>query len=86
MKRKSPTVRWGALWYSKNKLDGITSHIVFKNLMPALFLTKKEAKEFIKKEYGYIAKRKDLRGEPFGWRMPKPVRIMFSVFIERKMK
>ena len=70
---------WGALWYSKNILDGITKHIIYENCLPALFRTKKEAMQFIKQKYGYIATRKDLREEPHGWRMPKPIRIKISL-------
>ena len=70
---------WGALWYSRNEMDGVTMHIIFKDCMPALFRTKKAAQEWIKSEYGYIAARRDLRGEPHGWRMPRPVRVQLQV-------
>lgn len=71
--------RWGALWRSNNKLDGVNQHIIFENYLPALFLTKKEAIKFIKQKYGYIATRKDLRDEPHGWRMPKPIKLKISI-------
>ena len=71
--------RWGALWHTKNKLDGEVTHIIFENYLPVMFVTKREAKEYIKKRYGYIAGRKDLRQEPFRWRMTKPVKLKISV-------
>jgi hypothetical protein len=72
---KCSVIKWGAIWYSKNKLDGVTEHIIFENGLPVLFTTKREIREFIKQKYGYIAKRKDLRAEPHGWRMPKLVKV-----------
>ena len=40
-----------------------------------LFNTRKEARKFIKENYSFIRTRKDLRKEPHGWRMPKPVKV-----------
>ena len=71
--------RWGALWHTVNKLDGEKKHIIFDNCLPVMFVTKREIKEYIKKRYGYIAERKDLRQEPFRWRMPKPIKLKISV-------
>ncbi len=67
--------RWGLEWFSKNERDGITRHLIFHNLLPALFFTRKEARAFAEREYGYIRTRKDLRIEPHGWRLPRPVRV-----------
>jgi len=71
-------VRWGALWNQKNKLDGVTKHLIFRNCLPVLFVTRREAREWIDKEYGDIRTRRDLREEPHGWRMPKPVRVKIA--------
>lgn len=80
MKRNKLIIhRWGVLWHSKNRLDGVREYIVFENFAPKLCRTKKEAAEFIKQKYGYIAKRQDLRGEPHGWRMPKPIKVKATV-------
>jgi hypothetical protein len=79
LKNKLTRYCWGALWYSNNHLDGITRYIIYENYIPALFNTKREVMKFIKDRYGYIAKRKDLRDEPHGWRMPKPVRVKISL-------
>jgi hypothetical protein len=43
------------------------------------FKTKREATAFIRDRYGYIAKRRDLKAEPHGWKMPIPVRVRISV-------
>lgn len=75
------TTRWGAMWYSKNKLNGIRKHIIFENCLPKLFVTKKEANNFIKEKYGYIANSPDLKKEPHGWRMPKAVRMKISIIL-----
>lgn len=71
--------RWGVKFHSKNKLDGIRSFFVFENYFPVLFFTKREAMEYIKGRYGYLKDRKDLRQEPFGWRMPKPIKITIEI-------
>jgi hypothetical protein len=44
-----------------------------------VFATRREAREFIKSEYGYIATRQDLRHEPHGWKMPVAVPVVISV-------
>lgn len=50
-------------------------HFLYENFKPCLFMTRREAREYIKCRYGYIKHRKDLRIEPHGWRLPKPVRV-----------
>ena len=74
--------KWGLEWFSKNRLDGPTRHLIFKNYMPKIFQTRKEAREFATQEYGYIKTRKDLRSEPHGWRLPKPVRITGLIYFQ----
>jgi len=44
-----------------------------------LFTSRAAARAWIKAKHGYIAKRPDLRREPFGWFMPRPVRVTVSV-------
>lgn len=66
---------WAGLWYSRNKLDGVTRHLLYFNGVIALFSTQRKAKEFIERKYGYIRTRKDLRNEPHGWRLPQPIRV-----------
>jgi hypothetical protein len=68
-------MRWGALWRQYNSLDGYRSHIIHRELMPVLFITRREARAWIAKEYGYLKTRPDLREEPHGWKMPIPVQV-----------
>lgn len=66
---------WGLLWRSKNRLSGVSEHLLYENCLPLLFATKKEARAYAERNYGYIKTRPDLRQEPHGWRMPEPVRV-----------
>ena len=74
-----PIVRWGLLWRSCNKLDGQSRHLICSNCLPVIFLTKRQAREYAREHYGYIARRQDLRREPHGWRMPIPVRVIIEL-------
>ncbi len=68
-------VIWAVQWWQKNKLDGINNHLIRKARVPVLFATRKLARAFIRRKFGYIAERPDLRKEPYGWRMPKAVKV-----------
>ncbi len=72
-------IRWGVLFRSDCKLDGKREHLMFENNLPALFVTRKQAREWITKNYGYIRTRPDLRAEPHGWKIPIPVRVKIEV-------
>jgi len=67
--------RWGLIWYSKNRLDGVTTRFIYENYMPVIFRTRKDARKFNELHYGYIKTRKDLRIEPHGWRFPRTIKI-----------
>lgn len=79
-----PTGPWAIKWSTNSPLDGKREFFVggariarpseFRGCTTILFATKSEAVKFIRAEYGYIAKRKDLR-----WRMPKAVRVTVSI-------
>lgn len=74
--RKKTTVkRWGILWRQENKLDGKTEHIYFQGGFPILCYTRKQAQARKQELLGYIAERKDLQREPYGWKIPKVVKI-----------
>ena len=66
---------WAGKWRSQNVLDGKREHILCERGFPTLFHTRREARAYINKEYGYIVTRKDLRTEPHGWRLPIAVQI-----------
>jgi len=70
---------WGVLWRSKNRLDGMQRHLISKHCMPVLFNTRRNAREWIESEYGYIRNREDLRSEPHGWMMPIPIKVEVRV-------
>ena len=78
----TPTMQWALLWRSKNRLDGVTCHLEFDNRLPALFVTRAQARQYAEKRYSYIKTRKDLRAEPHCWRMPQPIRVVISVLEE----
>lgn len=44
-----------------------------------LFSTRREARAFIDREWGYIRTRRDLRSPPHNWRMPRAVRVQMTV-------
>jgi len=70
---------WCLIWRNDNKLEGKVRHIIFRNYVPAIFHTCREAREYAEKEYGYIRKRKDLRREPYGWKMPIAARVIIDI-------
>lgn len=80
--------RWGLFdWKPKEAMarnkPGATfhyEHLVFDEGYPAMFRTRREARAFSEKRYGYIKKRPDLRTYPHFWRMPKPVRIKGIIY------
>lgn len=70
---------WAVLWRSKSKQSGVCQHLIFDlSGVVKLFFAKRLAVEWIKKEYGFIRTRADLRAEPHGWRMPVPVKVTLT--------
>jgi len=65
-------ILWGVLWRYSDR----DSHLMWSDGLPALFRTRRKAREWIDKNYGYIAHRLDLRSPPHSWRVPKAVRVM----------
>ena len=70
---------WGALWYSRNKLDGVAEHLLGVGGVPILFRSRLGARGWIEDHYGYVRTRADLRREPHGWRLPRAVRVEVRV-------
>ena len=66
---------WAGQWYSRCKLDGVTTYILYENCLPVLFRTRRECRAYIDKRYGYIRDRADLRAEPHGWRLPRAIKV-----------
>ena len=69
-----PRKAWGVLWRQRNKLEG---HL--EQLLWGTFATRQQAQRWIEDHYGYIRTRPELRREPYGWRMPKAVRVTITV-------
>lgn len=79
-------VKWALLWHSENKRDGVREYIIRDGCTPVLFSTRAKAREYAQVRYGYITHRKDLRNEPHGWRMPRPVRVRIEVLNNRTVR
>ena len=65
---------WGIVWRSNDRIDGRLEYLMCCGT-PYLFQSRKEARELIEREWGYIRNRPDLRSEPHGWKMPKAVKV-----------
>lgn len=67
---------WAAQWRADNRLDGSIRHLMYgRDLLPKLFKTRREARDWIEQEFGWLRERPDLKAEPFGWKMPVPVKV-----------
>ena len=72
--------KWGVLQRRSDKcIDGPSERIMtvlpWSFWGPVVFQTRREAREWIKQHFGYVAKRNDLRESPHGWLVPIPVKI-----------
>ena len=67
-------VRWGVMWRS-DSLSGRSRHLMYEKRIAVMFVTRREAREWIKKNYGYISESKVLKRVPHGWKMPVPVKV-----------
>jgi hypothetical protein len=75
------TERWAVQWRSRNRLDGASEYFMWEYSHPLLFITRREARAYIQSKYGYISTRPDLRAEPYGWRLPRAVKV--SVLLKK---
>lgn len=74
------TIRWGAEWYSRNRLEGVSRYLLWKGPNePAIFATRSDARAWVAERYGYIRHRPDLREEPHGWRVPRAIRVVVDI-------
>jgi hypothetical protein len=73
-------MRWAVQWRAQSRLDGKRERFfVWNGTLPHLFMTRRACRDFIKAQWGYIAEREDLRREPHGWKMPRPVRVRVAL-------
>jgi len=78
-KEKENTMfKWGILWRSNNMRDGVVEELQWVDGNPCPFNTRDECRAHIKENFQYFRDRKDLMREPFGWRMPIPVKVVVS--------
>lgn len=71
---------WGVTWQDALQgCAGFRHPPYLAGCNTCLFATKAEARAHIREHWGYIATRPDLRGPPFNWRVPKPVRVNVTV-------
>ncbi len=73
---------WGLLWYSSNQLNGVDQHLMWHGGKPLFFDTRREARAYHKVKYGYLRTRPDLQREPFGWTVPKVVKVVLTTNIK----
>lgn len=71
--------KWGIVWRSENKLDGMTRRFILRDGAPLVFSTRLGARRYIQQHYSYIADRPDLRAEPHGWKTPIAVRVVIRL-------
>lgn len=80
---------WAVKWISDNELDGHSEHLLgaahvgkpdeLGGYTIMVFGSRRDARAHIKSRYGYIRTRPDLRREPYGWKMPRAVRVAVKV-------
>lgn len=51
----------------------------FEGSMTLLFKTRDVARAWLKKRFGYLKNREDLKGPPFNWKMPQVVRVEVTI-------
>ena len=72
--RRPDAIWWGVEWRAQNRFDDTDRHLAWEYDV-RLFRTRRECRDFIEQEFGYIKTRPDLQTEPHGWRMPVAVRV-----------
>lgn len=68
--------KWGLLWRTTTRLDGLREHLIFEGCAPVMFQTRHEARAYANEKFGYIKTRQDLQREPHCWRVPQPVQLL----------
>lgn len=59
MTRTKRPALWGVEWYSKNAIDGVSRHLLWRSPgIPLAFRTRREARAHVAEHYGYIRHRR----------------------------
>lgn len=64
-----------ALQFRARNVFGSYEYLIPSDRRPKLFLTRSDARAYRDEHYGYIRQRPDLRKEPHGWFLPRPVKV-----------
>ena len=73
---------WGLRWHSQNRRDGVRKHLLYTDGIPLLFPKRDVARIYAQTYFGHLKTRRDLRTEPHGWRMPRPVKILSFLYAD----
>lgn len=88
---KTTTGGWAVKWREDSWLDGKSEYLIgrfgsggkipdiLSGYITMVFKTREQARKFVKRKFGYIRKRPDLRREPHGWKMPVVVKVNVTV-------
>lgn len=78
--------KWAVKWRSENRMDGkreylctLPKHNRSGYLEMAIFETRAKAREWKRERYDYIRLSPVLRAEPYGWKVPKVVKVAVIV-------
>ena len=67
---------WAVEWPRRTRLNGDQRNLVWDPIdRYRLFPTRQECRAYIEREWAFLRTRPDLRAEPYGWRMPRAVRV-----------
>ena len=73
-------IRWGGEDQYFLGCVSVRRPIEIRGFTTALaFETRKQAREYIKAQFGYLARRADLRARSHNWRMPVPIKLRITV-------
>lgn len=70
---------WGVLMREENKANGKMEYLCCRDARPVVFHTRKETHAYIRQAFGYLKRQPNLRREPYGWRMPQPIKVRMTV-------
>lgn len=76
------TYAWAILHRSDNRLDGHREWLegdAKHATRTLLFPSRAAARGHVADKHGYLRNRPDLREEPHGWHMPRPVQVRLTI-------
>ena len=84
MKVKNEYRKWAILWVSGDSMGGQNCYLMGEPEagMTILFRTRRQARAYRDKRWGYIRGREELRVAPHFWRLPRVVRCEVTIIAE----